>query len=66
MKKYITEDSIILCDEYVDSMESIFETLSSDEVKQFTDDLAKSNKVQKKLINQRRKEVSKLLKNEQR
>lgn len=66
MKKYITEDSIILSDEYVDYMESIFETLSSDEVKQFTDDLAKSNKAQKKLINQRKKEVSKLLKNEQR
>lgn len=63
MKKYITEDSIILSDEYVDYMESIFETLSSDEVKQFTDDLAKSNKVQKKLINQRRKEISKILNN---
>ena len=66
MKKYITEDSIILSDEYVDYMESIFETLSLDEVKQFTDDIAKSNKAQKKLINQRRKEVSKILKNEQR
>lgn len=64
MKKYITEDSIILSDEYVDYMESIFETLSLDEVKQFTDDLAKSNKAQKKLINQRRKEISKILNNE--
>lgn len=63
MKKYITEDSIILSDEYVDYMESIFETLSLDEVKQFTDDLAKSNKAQKKLINQRRKEISKILNN---
>lgn len=63
MKKYITEDSIILTDEYVDYMESIFETLSLDEVKQFTDDLAKSNKAQKKLINQRRKEISKILNN---
>lgn len=63
MKKYITEDSIILSDEYVDYIESIFETLSLDEVKQFTDDLAKSNKAQKKLINQRRKEISKILNN---
>lgn len=63
MKKYIEEGSILLTDEYVDYMESIFETLSPDEVKQFTDDLAKSNKAQKKLINQRRKEISKILNN---
>lgn len=64
MKKYIEEDSIILTDEYVDYMESTLETLSPDEVKQFTDELAKSNKAQKKLINQRRKEISKTLNNE--
>lgn len=63
MKKYIEEDSIILTDEYVDYMESTLETLSPDEVKQFTDELAKSNKAQKKLINQRRKEISKILNN---
>ena len=63
MKKYIEEGSILLTDEYVDYIESIFETLSLDEVKQFTDDLAKSNKAQKKLINQRRKEISKILNN---
>lgn len=44
-------------------MESTLETLSPDEVKQFTDELAKSNKAQKKLINQRRKEISKILNN---
>lgn len=52
IKKYISDDSLILTDEYANYIESKFNDphTTIDEIAKFTEDLKKSNKEQKAQI----------------